>query len=388
MLRHLRNNSDLQRSALRNADKKGFEMKKKIAFVLAAVLALTAFSGCSKSLPGTNQGGNHGGSNSGKNQVVVYNYGDYIEPGLIEQFEEETGIKVVYDEFQTNEEMYPKVESGAVVYDVICAGEYTIEKMLANDMLQEINYDNIPNFKNIGAQYLKMCETYDPGNKFSVPYTFGTLGIMYNTSMVSTEIDSWDDIWDATYSDNILMIKSLRDALAVGLLRNGNSINSTDDAELAAARDLLIEQKPLVQGYFVDQSRDKMIGNEAALAVVYSGEYMEAKAENPDIAYIVPEEGSNYWTDAWVIPKNAANKENAEKWIDFLCRAEVAATNFDYLWYPTPNVAAQELIEEEYINDTAIFPDQEILDRCEILLYLGTEMEQKYGDYWTEVLSH
>lgn len=365
-------------------------MKKRI-YGTMALLTAVLLSACNRALPGTNMEGGDPlgfGKDSEENKVVVYNYGDYIDEDLKERFEEETGIQVVYDVFETNEEMYPKVESGAVMYDVICAGEYTIEKMIANGMLQEIDYDNIPNIKNIGTQYLEKCQEYDPGNRYSVPYTFGTVGILYNTTMVDEEVSSWDILWNEKYKDNILMSKSIRDAMAIGLISCGYSLNTDDPEEIAQARDLLIAQKPLVQAYVVDQAKDKMIGGEAALAVIYSGEYMEAKKENPDLAYVVPEEGSNYWTDAWVIPANATHKKNAEAWINFLCDAEVAVENFDYLWYPTPNVAAQKLLAQEIISDVAIFPDEEIISRCEILQFLSPNVENLYNDAFTEVLSH
>ena len=363
-------------------------MKKRLCLFLAMLMAAITCLGCGRSLPGT--GGEGKGTEEASkedNTVVVYNYGDYIDEDLIAVFEEQTGIKVIYDVFETNEEMYPKIESGAIAYDVICAGEYTIAKMMAHDLLQPINYDNIPNIKNIGEQYLKMCEQYDPGNQYSVPYVFGTVGILYNTKEVTEPVTSWDILWDEKYSGQIFMSKSIRDSFAVALIRAGYSINSTDEAEITEAKNMLIEQKPLVQGYFVDQTRDKMIAEEGVLGVIYSGDYMEAKNDNEDLAYVVPEEGSNYWTDAWVIPANAKHKANAEAWINFLCDAEVAAQNFDYLWYSTPNVAAQELIEEEYLNDPAIFPDEEILSRCEIMTYLEPEIENLYNDAWTEVLS-
>ena len=213
------------------------------------------------------------------------------------------------------------------------------------------------------------------------------MGILYNKTMVDEPVDSWDILWDEKYAGEIFMMKSIRDSFAVALIRAGYSINTTSAAEVEEAKNMLLEQKPLVQGYFVDQTRDKMIGEEGVMGVIYSGDYMEAKNDNPDLAYVVPEEGSNYWTDAWVIPANAKHKANAEAWINFMCDAEVAAQNFDYLWYSTPNVAAQELIDEEYVNDPAIFPDEEILARCEILAYLQPDVENIYNDAWTEVLS-
>lgn len=362
-------------------------VKKNIAIILVISLVLLSFTGCARAAGGGKAAQQSAAEASGKGRVVVYNWGDYIDEDVIEMFEEETGIEVVYDMFETNEEMYPKVETGAVAYDVICPSDYIIEKMLQNNLLQEINFDNIPNIKNIGDVYMEKSQAFDPDNKYSVPYCFGTVGIMYNTKMVDEEIDSWDVLWDEKYADNILMQKSVRDAFAVALRYQGDSLNSVVDAELTAARDLLIEQKPLVQGYFIDQVKDKMIGEEAAIGVIYSGEYLTCKEENPALEYVVPKEGSNFWLDSWVIPANAENKENAEAWINFLCREDIALMNFEYITYATPNVAAQALIDEEILNDPSVFPDEETIRNCEVFHYLGEEAEALYNEYWTEVLS-
>lgn len=327
-----------------------------------------------------------GGVNAEK--VVVYNWGEYIDPEVITMFEEETGIEVVYEEFETNEILYPKVASGAIAYDVVCPSDYMIQRMIENDLLSEINWDNIPNIKNIGEDYLEQAEAFDPGNKYSVPYCWGTVGILYNTTMVDEEIDSWSVLWDEKYKDNILMQDSVRDAFAVALKYLGFSLNSTDLDELTAAKDLLIEQKPLVQAYVIDQVRDKMIGNEAAIGVIYSGEAIYTQKENPDLEYVIPKEGTNVWIDSWVIPKNAENKENAEKFINFLCRADIALMNFEYITYSTPNTAARELIEDEDIRNSEIaFLDLSQYDNLETFNYLGQKADEIYGELWNKVKS-
>ncbi len=350
-------------------------MKRRMTALLLAALMVLALAGC-------------GGGNSGSEEVVyVYNWGEYIDESVIPQFEEETGIKVVYDTFETNEAMYPIIEQGQAVYDVVCPSDYMIQKMIANDLLAEINFDNIPNLQYIGQAYMDASQGFDPENKYSVPYTWGTVGILYNTTMVDEPITSWSVLWDEKYSGEILMQKSVRDAFAVALAYQGHSINSTNQDEILAARDLLIEQKPLVQAYVIDQVRDKMIGNEAAIGVIYSGEYLYCKEENPDLAYVVPEEGSCLWFDSWVIPKNAENKENAEKFIDFLCRPDIALKNFEYITYATANTGAMEQIDEETLNDVGIFADQETMDRCEVFTWLGEETEAFYNECWTQVLA-
>lgn len=321
-------------------------------------------------------------------KLVVYNWGEYIDPEVLTMFEEETGIDIVYEEFETNEILYPKISSGAIAYDVICPSDYMIQRMIENDLLSEINFDNIPNLKNIGKQYLEQSRQFDPENKYSVPYCWGTVGILYNKMMVDEPVDSWSILWDPKYKDNILMQDSVRDAFGVTLKYLGYSLNSIDLDELTEAKNLLIEQKPLVQAYVIDQVRDKMIGNETALGVIYSGEAIYTQKENPNLEYVIPKEGSNIWIDSWVIPKNAEHKENAEKFINFLCRPDIALMNFEYITYSTPNEAARELIEDESIRNSEIaFPDLSKYDNLETFQYLGTEADQVYGDLWNKVKS-
>lgn len=321
-------------------------------------------------------------------KVVVYNWGEYLDPEVLTLFEQETGIDVVYEEFETNEILYPKISSGAIAYDVICPSDYMIQRMIENNLLAEINFDNIPNIKNIGKDYMEQSRQFDPENKYSVPYCWGTVGILYNKTMVDEPITSWSVLWDEKYKDNILMQDSVRDAFGVTLKYLGYSLNSTDLDELTEARDLLIKQKPLVQAYVIDQVRDKMIGNEAAIGVIYSGEAIYTQKENPDLEYVIPEEGSNIWIDSWVIPKNAENKENAEKFINFLCRPEIALMNFEYITYSTPNSEARKLIEDEAIRNSEIaFPDLSKYDNLETFQYLGTGADQTYVELWNQVKS-
>ena len=322
-------------------------------------------------------------------KVYVYNWGEYIDPETLDMFEKETGIQVIYDEFDTNETMYPKVEAGASNYDVVCPSDYMIQKMIDNDLLQELNWDNIPNAKaNIGAQYYEQSEAFDPGNRYAVPYCWGTVGILYNKTMVDEPVTSWSILWDEKYADSILMQDSVRDLFMVGLKSLGYSMNSTDENELNEAKDLLIQQKPLVQAYVIDQVRDKMIGNEAALGVIYSGEAIFTQRENPDLEYVIPKEGTNVWIDSWVIPKNAENVENAEKFIDFMCRGDIALLNFDYITYSTPNTAAQALIEDDDIRNSKIaFPDLSQYDGLETFSYLGDDADALYNDLWKEIKS-
>lgn len=277
--------------------------KGLFAAALAACL-IASMSGCGS-----------GKTDSG-NTLYVYNWGEYIDPTVVDDFEKETGIHVVYDEFETNEVMYPKIDADPSSYDVVCPSDYMISKMIKNNLLAPLDMSRIPNIKNIGETYLKQSEAFDPGNKYSVPYTWGTIGILYNTKMVTDPVDSWKILWDKKYDDNILMQDSVRDLFAVGESLLGYSLNTTDRGELEKVRDLLIEQKPIVQAYVVDEVRDKMIAGESAMGVIFSGEAEYTREENPDLDYVIPKEGTNIWIDSWVIPAGSKHKDAAMEWIN------------------------------------------------------------------------
>ncbi len=337
-------------------------------------------------------------STTHSDELFVYNWGEYIDDAVIEMFEEETGIHVTYDMFETNEEMYPVIEAGAVRYDVVCPSDYMIQKMVENGLLAEINFENIPNLANIDPLFMEHSRSFDPENRYSVPYTWGTVGILYNTRLVE-ELGleppaRWSDLWNPAYEGEILMQDSVRDAFMVALKSLGYSMNTENPDELAQARDLLIAQKPLVQAYVIDQVRDKMIGGEAAIGVIYSGEMLYIQDEVANLGldysleYVIPQEGTNLWFDSWVIPINARNKENAEKWIDFLCRPDIAKMNFDYITYSTPNSAAKAMLDEEIQNNKAVFPDMDKLVNGEVFRYLGDKVDGIYNDMWKEVKSN
>ena len=337
-------------------------------------------------------------SSAHSDELYVYNWGEYIDESVIDEFEAETGIHVTYDLFETNEEMYPVIEAGGVNYDVVCPSDYMIQKMRENDLLAEINFDNVPNIDQIDPAYMEMSKSFDPENKYSVPYCWGTVGILYNTKLLDElgvpAPTKWADLWDERLSGEILMQDSVRDAFMVALKKDGYSMNSESKDELEQAKQELIDQKPLVQAYVIDQVRDKMIGGEAAVGVIYSGEmlYIQDEVANLgldyELEYVIPEEGTNLWLDSWVIPKNAKNKENAEKWIDFLCRPEIAKANFEYITYPTPNKGAFELLDEDMQNNKAVFPDIDSLNNSEVYEYLGDETDNIYNELWKEIKSN
>lgn len=340
---------------------------KKIALVLAILLVGTLF-GCA--------------AKEDSNTLYVLNWGDYIDEALLTQFEEETGIQVNYTTMATNEEMMVKLEEADCIYDVCFTSDYIIERLIQKDLLHELNKDNIPNLQYIDERFLDL--DFDPENKYSVPYMWGTVGILYNTTMVQEPVTSWDILWDETYADQILMYDSIRDTIGVALMKLGYSINTRNEADIQAAEEALIAQKPIVQAYLGDPIKDRLISGGAAMGIVYSGDAMWCMYENPDLAYAVPETGSNLWFDNIIIPKTSDNTEAAEAFINFLCDPEVAAQNAEYIGYSTPNAAALEILGEEYINDPTYNPPQELLDKCEIFHDLG-DFITVYNDAWNRI---
>ncbi|SFT75147.1 spermidine/putrescine transport system substrate-binding protein [Selenomonas sp. GACV-9] len=327
---------------------------------------------------------------SGDNVLYVYSWGDYLSQDVLTQFEEETGIHVVLDEFDTNESMYPRVAEGAENYDVLCPSDYMIQKLIENDLLQPLDFSKLPNAtKYIGEDFFLQSEAFDKGHRYNVPYCWGTVGIMYNTKLVDEPVDSWSILWNPKYKGEILMQDSARDAMMIPLRLQGHSMNTKDPQELLAARDMLIAQKPLVQAYGVDDIRDKLSSGEAALGVIFSGEAIKLMKANPDLRFCpAPKEGTNLFIDSWVIPKNARHVENAHKFIDFICRPDIAAKNFEELGYSTPNVSVREQEEEneemEGYLDIA-FPPEEVYHGQETYSYLGKELDKLYTRLWLQV---
>ena len=350
------------------------DFKKFLALILILSMTAILFTGC-------------GNEEKESNVVYVYSWGDYLDPETLKMFEEETGIKVVLDEFDTNENMYPRIVEGAIHYDVICPSDYMIQKMIANNLLQPLDFEKLPNAKAyIGEKFFQQSETFDPGNHYSVPYCWGTVGIMYDTTKIDEPVDSWTVLWNEKYKNEILMQDSSRDALMIPLKILGRSLNETDELYLKQARDMLIKQKPLVQAYVVDEAKDKLISGEAAMGVVFSGEALQIMLENENMDFAVPKEGTNFWIDSWVIARDAENVDNAHKFIDFMCRPDIAVINFDYLGYSTPNTEVQELEEDEdYKNSEVAFPAEEVYEDQETYKYLGNKMDRYYNRLWMQV---
>ncbi len=316
-------------------------------------------------------------------ELTVFNWYDYIDPAVIEMFEDETGIKISYVNFTNNEEMYTKLEAVAGTYDVIFPSEYMIERMLKNDMLEELDLNNIPNLANV-LDNLKN-PSYDPNNAHSIPYMWGTLGILYNTEKVPS-IDSWSVLFDTQYKNNVFMMNSLRDTIGLALKYKGYSMNTRNADELKAAGEILVQQKKdgLVAGYILDEAKDKMVANEAAMAIVYSGDALYAMDKNEKLAYAVPNEGSNIWVDGMCIPKGSKNKAAAECFINFMCRDDVAKMNMDYIRYSSPIKSVVENLSEEDAANAALNPSQEVIARCEYFNDISDCMEL-YDGIWMEI---
>ena len=321
----------------------------------------------------------------GDKTLNILNWGDYIDPELIAQFEEETGITVNYTTMTSNEEMLIKLRSSDCVYDLCFPSDYIVEKLIAEDLLYPLNYDNIPNVSNIDPEIMTVSDQFDPGNVYSVPYMWGTVGILYNTTMVDEPVTSWSILFDEKYADQVIMYDSVRDSVGIALLSLGYELNTRSEAEVAAARDALIYQKQhIVQAYGTDDIKTAMINGRAALAVNYSGDAYYAISENPDLAYCVPDEGSNIWFDNVIIPKTSSNKENAELFINFLCDAEVAKQNTEYICYSTPNKAAFDLLDESFTEDDTYNPPADVRARCAVFHDLG-DFVSVFNDAWEQV---
>ncbi|MDD3193724.1 MAG: spermidine/putrescine ABC transporter substrate-binding protein [Oscillospiraceae bacterium] len=369
-------------------------MKRLISFalccVLLASLSATAFAQTDVEVGDEDYYTRFQGQNI---SISVYNWGEYISDGSDDTldvnaaFEALTGIKVLYTTFATNEELYAKLKSGGASYDIIIPSDYMVARMIAEEMVQPLDFGNIPNVQFLDEQYL--YTDFDPEGAYSVPYTWGTVGIIYNTLYVDEEdTHSWDLLWDDRYMGEILMFSNPRDSFSIALKRLGYSMNSTDEAELQEACESLKDQKALVQAYVMDEIFDKMEGEEAMIAPYYAGDAIIMADENPNLAFSIPDEGTNRFIDSICIPANAKQKEAAEMYINFLCEPEVAAANIDFIGYSTPNLAAYELLDEEMQQNAIAYPSQEVLDNTEAFIFLPTATSTLMDKLWTEILSN
>lgn len=364
-------------------------MKKCFAFFLAVLLMAAVFVPAAGAQVTVEEGYDYTRLADEGITLNVYNWGLYISDGtddsldVVEAFEELTGIKVNYTTFDTNESLYSKLKSGGGEYDVIVPSDYMIGKMLREDMLEKLDFSNIPNYAMIGDHYKT-----DAYADYCVPYTWGVVGIVYNTTMVDDPVTSWNSLWDPRYSGQILMFNNSRDAYAIASKKLGLSLNPSDEEEVSLATEELKAQKSLVQAYVMDEIFDKMEGGEAALAPYYAGDAITMMDENPDLAFCIPAEGTNFFIDAMCIPKGCKNKEAAEMFINFMCETEIALANTEFIGYSSPHTEAVELLPEELKNSPIMYPSDEVLEATEIFQVLPEEIAQVMDKQWSDVRSY
>ena len=357
-------------------------MKRIIAFALTVMMTVGLLAGC---------------GDGGKEQRVVNvcSWGEYIDESLIGEFEAQTGIHVNYQTAESNETLYSLLQTGGADFDVIVPSDYMIGRLIDEGMLAELDYSAIPNYDLIDPRYKSL--SFDPEDKYTVPYSWGTVGIIYNTKMVDEPITSWGAMFDEKYAGQVLMINNSRDALMAALCYLGYDINTTDEAQLDEAFQLVknAKDKGVYQAFVMDEIFGKMEGGNAAIAMYYAGDYLTMLENNEDLAFVVPEEGSNWFVDAMCVLKDAQHKEEAEEWINFIASTEANLANMDYIWYASPNKEALEsypaYYEETYGEplDMGLYEimaaPQDVLDRCTLYENLPADILNLYNDLWTQL---
>ncbi len=355
-------------------------MKKSVCIFLAAIItAVTViFSGC-------------GGNQTTRGEINVFNWGDYISRGedgamdVLDEFEKRTGIKVNYTTYDTNEEMYNVLKGSNSSYDVIVPSDYMVAKLIKEDMLEQLDFDNIPNIKNIMKQYRKT--DYDPQGKYSVPFSWGVVALCYNKTMVDEKPKSFSALWDEKYKGNILMIDNSRDAMAIAMKLKGYDPGKVTKEGIDAAAEYLKEQKPILKSYVMDKVFSDMEGAQAALAPYYAGDIAVMMSNNEDLDYVLPEEGSNFFMDAMCVPKSSKNKALAEEFINFMLEPDVSKANIEYLGYSTPNQATFDILDEDIKNNKLIYPDEKYLEKCYKFSDISTELYDYMQDQFLKVQS-
>lgn len=324
-----------------------------------------------------------GGQGSSQNTLIIYNWGDYIDPALLDKFQDETGYRVVYETFDSNEAMYTKIQQGGTAYDIAIPSDYTIDKMIKEDLLIPLDYSRLEGMEHLHPRFLN--HDFDPGNRYSVPYFWGTLGIVYNTKFIEEgQIQSWSDLWKPEFEDSALFIDGAREMIGLTLQSQGHSLNETDETLVREAGRRLKDLMKNAKAIIADELKMYMIQEEAPLGVTFSGEAATMMEENENLAYLVPEEGSNLWFDNIVIPKTAGNLDGAYAFINFINKPENAAQNAEYIGYATPNESARLLLPEEITSDESFYPPEDRLKHLEVYRNLGAKVLQLYNDLFLE----
>ncbi|WP_256759593.1 PotD/PotF family extracellular solute-binding protein [Cohnella sp. WQ 127256] len=324
---------------------------------------------------------------SGGDTLTIYNWGDYIDPDVLAEFEEETGLKVIYQTFDSNEAMMTKIEQGGTTFDVSIPSEYAISKMKDEDLLLPIDHSLIPNLGNIDPRFMNL--SFDPDNKYSIPYFWGTVGIIYNSELLGGKtFSSWNDLWSDDLRNQIMLVDGAREVMGFGLNSLNYSLNDTNEDHLQEAKRKLSNLTPNIKAIVGDEIKLLLAGEEAAVGIVWSGDASEIMGENDKLDYVIPEEGSNLWFDNMVIPKTARNLEGAHKFINFMLDPEIAARNAEYVGYSTPNAEALKLLPEEISQDERFYPDPEMTDKLEVYQNLGKRMLSHYNELFLEFKMH
>lgn len=352
-------------------------MNKVYKFFLSSLLAIALLFAVKILIVGN-------GQISDSNTLYLYNWGDYIDPDLIDKFEEESGYKVVMETYDSNEAMITKIKQKSTNFDICIPSEYAVEMMRDQGLLEKLDHSKIVGLDNIDERFLDVA--YDPGNEYSIPYLWGTFGILYNTKKYQeSDFDSWKNLWDKKFEGEILSFDGARETLGIGLLANNLSLNTTDPKKLVEVRDELIGFMGNVKAILADEIRMYMALEEANVGITFSGDASSAIESNENLSYAIPKEGSNIWFDTMVIPKTSKNQKAAYAFINFMLEPENAAQNADYIWYATPNKKALDLIDPEARNDKTLYPDDDVIDKLEVFKALDKESTILYNDLFLDL---
>lgn len=351
-------------------------MRRLYSFILGILVIIAALSVLMVSLSQKESPSNQA------NTLVVYNWGDYINPDLLKAFEKETGIKVQYETFDSNEAMYTKIEQGGTRYDIAIPSDYMIDKMTKENLLVRLDKSKIKGLSNIGSAFLG--KSFDPHNDYSIPYFWGTVGIVYNDQLVKRAPKHWNDLWRADYANQIMLVDGAREVMGLGLNTLGYSLNTKNLEQLQRASDKLSQLTPNIKAIVGDEMKGYLINGDAAIGVTFSGEASEMLDSNPHLHYVLPPEGSNLWFDNIVIPKTVVNKKAAYAFINFMLEPKQAAKNAEYIGYATPNTAAKALLDPSVTADSAFYPSQEVLKNLEVYDNLGPQWLGTYNDLYLQ----
>ncbi len=363
----------------------------KILSFMLCLLLVTSLSGCGYTYKDFELKGVYDHSLEGTT-LNVYNWGEYISDGsddnidVVKEFEKLTGINVNYSTFDSNETMYSQITKGGVSYDIIIPSDYMIERLIKENMLLEIDTEKVTNLDLIDDQYKSLY--FDPENKFSIAYSVGLVGLIYNTKVVTESPDSWEILWDERYKDQILMFNNPRDAFAIAQFRLSQDINNTEKSKWDTAADLLIEQKPFLQSYVMDEVYGKMETGEAALAPYYAGDFLTMYENNEDLAFVYPKEGTNIFVDSICIPKNTTNYDAAIMFINFLLEPEIALANAEYIGYASPNIAVVTNPDYYYYQNEILYPDAKTLPKTQYFHDVDASIRNYYENLWIDVKLH